>query len=345
LNSLHDAMEHLAKGLTETRERQTSYEEQLKTIAEYVEKQSQSQGSSPSSSQGTVTVNKSSLQRKLSLQRTTGRRPANITRLTLEDSMQHRRYSSQADLEFVEGGSTDDSQNSLTLRTPSLSSPPISQTSSQGSNPQQSPISTKTGLRAAAPIFSTPTNLHTPTGQYTPSTAFTSLSNLQRAQSSSGHSTSPTHRRQKSNMILTALPSPNVTPTPSYQYPTTYPMTSLDSPQMLQQQQDIPLATQSQSTTAGPQTVQPRATYQSAVGPYATPPRISSATQYTTPFQVRSQDAYVQDAMTLASPAFGGPGSYLSIQQAVQQQQQQQQDRRRRQDSDVMGDDMDLGGS
>jgi len=344
LKSLHEAVGNLAKGLTETRERQANYEEQLKTITEYVEKQSQSQGSSPSSSQGTVTVNKGSLQRKLSVQRTTGRRPTNITRLTLEDSMQQHRYSSQADLEFLEGGSTDDSQNSLTLRTPSLSSPPISQTSSQGSNPQQSPIHTKPGLRATAPVFSTPTNLNTPAGQYTPSTTFTSLSNLQRAQSSSGHTTSPTHRRQKSNMILTALPSPNVTPTPSYQYPATYPLASLDSPQMLQQQHDIPLASQSQSTAAGLPTAPPPATYQSAGGPYATPPRMSSATQYTTPFQVRSQDAYVQDAMGLASPAFGGAGGYLSLQQAVQQQQQQQ-DRRRRQDSDVTGDDMDLGAS
>ena len=311
---------------------------------EYIEKQSQSQGSSPSSSsQGTVTVNKGTLQRKLSLQRTTGRRPTNVTRLTLDDPMQQRRYSSQPDLEFLEGGGTDDPQNSLTLRTPSRTSPPISQTSSQGSNPQQSP--NKPGLRAAPPIFSTPTNLNTPTGQYTPTTTFTSLSNLQRAQSSSGHTTSPTLRRQKSNMILTALPSPNVTPTPSYQYPATYHLTTLDSPQMLQQQQDIPLATQSQSTAAGLQTSQPPATYQSTPAPYATPPRMSSATQYTAPFQVRSQDAYVQDAMGAASPAFGGAGGYLSMQQAMQQQHQHQQhERRRRQDSDVRGDDMDLAG-
>ena len=227
-----------------------------------------------------------------------------------------------------------------TLGTPPQSSPPVSQPSSSGSGPRS-----PTGAKSlhAAPVFSTPSSLNTPSTQYTPASSFGSLSSIQRTQAANA---SPTLRRNKS-MVMPPLPSPNVTPTPSYNYPAQYTqsLATIESePQVMQQDMNI----RPHTSHAIQQSAQPPATYQSAAAPYSTPPRLSQQQQqqqqqqqYTTPqFQpppVR-QDHYVQE-MQLASPASFTP-SFQSLAQQIQQQQQQQ--RRRRQNSDVTQD-MDLG--
>lgn len=313
-------------GLNETRLHQANQEERLKNIIEYLEKQTQQP--SPASSQSSV---KPTLQRKLSLQKTSGRRPSNVARLVLDESID-RRYSlsTTQDLDtFFEGDPATGS-----LGTPPQSSPPVSQPSSSGSG-NRSPIGANS-LRAA-PIFSTPSSLHTPSTQYTPASSFSSLSSIQRTQAGNA---SPTLRRNKS-MVMPTLPSPNVTPTPSYNYPSQYTqsLATIESEsQVLQQEMNI----RPHTSHAIQQSAQPPATYQSAAAPYSTPPRLSQQQQqqYTTPqfqpAQVR-QDPYAQE-MQLASPA----SFNTNFHSLAQQMQQQQQQRRRRQNSDV-AQDMDLG--
>ena len=143
-------------------------------------------------------------------------------------------------------------------------------------------------------------------------------------------------------MVMPTLPSPNVTPTPSYNYPAQYTqsLATIESePQVMQQDMNI----RPHTSHAIQQSAQPPATYQSAAAPYSTPPRLSQQQQqhqqqYTTPqfqpAQVR-QDQYVQE-MQLSSPA-----SFNTNFHSLAQQMQQQQ-RRRRQNSDV-AEGMDLG--
>jgi hypothetical protein len=261
-----------------------------------------SQGSSPASSQPTKPTPQ---QRKLSLQRPT-RRPSNISRLTLDDPA-NRRFSGQTDVgqpdleTFLEGR-----EEGMTLRTPAQTSPPVSQGSSQGSNHVQSPA-TAPNPQLGGPMFSTPSAMNTPRTMNTPSGQFTPNSSYTRIQHQST-TTSPPLRRQKStSIVLSSLPSPNMTPTPSYNYPSSYPLQPLESPQYLQQPSDLQL-----------QPAQPPATYQQAAAPYATPPRLSQG--------------YVGGFMGDMGSAFGG---YLPLQQVPQQQ------RRRGQNSDV-NEDMDL---
>lgn len=299
MNSLQEAVTKLANGLAETRERQTTQDERLKSLTEYMEKSSQ--GSSPASSQPAKPTPQ---QRKLSLQRAT-RRPSNISRLTLEDPA-HRRFSAAdvggAELEtFLEGR-----DDGMTLRTPAQTSPPVSQGSSQGSNPNVQSPATAQNSQLGGPMFSTPTTINTPRAMSTPSGQFTPNSSYNRIQHQST-ATSPPLRRQKStSIIMTSLPSPNMTPTPSYNYPGSYPLQPLESPQYVPQQSDLQL-----------QPAQPPATYQQAAAPYATPPRLSQG--------------YVGSFMGDMGSTFGG---YLPVQQPQQQ-------RRRRQNSDV-NEDMDL---
>ena len=313
-------------GLNETRLRQANQEERLKTLIEYLEKQTQQH--SPASSQSSV---KPTLQRKLSMQKTPGRRPSNVARLVLDESID-RRYSlsTTQDLDtFFEGD-----PGTGTLGTPPQSSPPVSQPSSSGSGPR-SPTGPNS-LRPE-PIFSTPSSLNTPSAQYTPASSFSSLSSLQRTQTANA---SPMLRRNKS-MVMPNLPSPNVTPTPSYNYPAQYTqsLATIESePQVMQQDLNM----RPHTSHAIQQSAQPPATYQSAAAPYSTPPRLSQQQQYTTPQfqpgQVR-QDQFVQE-MQLASPASFNTNFHTLAQQMQEQQQQQQ--RRRRQNSDVTQD-MDLG--
>ena len=312
--------------LSETRKRQANQEERLKGLIEFVEKHSQQ---SPILPQSGV---KQTLTRKQSM-RTASRRPSNVSRLILDESID-RRYSLSTTQELETFFDNDPASGNL--GTPPQSSPAGSQPSSSGSCPR-SPVTAKS-LRAPA-LFSTPSNMNTPSTQYTPVSSFNSISSLQRAQTGTA---SPTLRRHKS--VVMTLPSPNVTPTPPYHYPAHYApnlATAIESPQIIPQDMNIRPHT-SHAIPPSQQSAQPPATYQSAAAPFNTPPRLSNLSQYTTPqFQppgVRS-DHYVQEAIQLASPASFTPTStnQFSLAQQIHHQQ-----RRRRQASDVT-EDMDLG--
>jgi hypothetical protein len=161
-------------------------------------------------------------------------------------------------------------------------------------------------------------------------------------------------------MVMPPLPSPNVTPTPAYNYPAQYApaLTTIESQTPSQQvggvmQQDLHHSLRPQSSHPTLQAAQPPATYQSAAAPYATPPRLSTLSsshhqQYTTPqFPMRTDQYIHTESMQLASPASFPTSSMHTFSQQMQQhqqhqqQQQQQQQRRRRQNSDVT-EDMDL---
>jgi hypothetical protein len=294
-------------------------------VLEYLEKQPQH---SPSSSQSSVAH---TVQRKPSMQKTPGRRPSHVSRLVLDESDRRYSVSTPQELETYFEGDLSLSN----LETPPQSSPPASQPSSSGSN-HRSPTTTKT-LRAAA-TFSTPSQVSTPSTQYTPGSSFSSMSSIQRTQTAHSN-TSPSLHRNKS--MVMSNPSPNVTPSPAYNYTQYAPtLTTIDSGGQIMSQD---LNTRPHSSHAGPsmQQPQPPATYQSAAAPYATPPRISTMhqqqytnQQFQTPIR---QDPYVSDQLQLTSPASFTPSNPMhTLAQQIHQQQ-----RRRRQDSDVT-EDMDL---
>jgi hypothetical protein len=203
-------------------------------------------------------------------------------------------------------------------------------------------------------VFSTP--VHTPSTQYTPASSYTSISSAPRQQTATAIA-SPTIRRSKS-VVMHNMNSPNVTPTPSYNYPAQYSLATIESGNQQSLQQEVNnMRPHSSHTTATPiqqSQPQPPATYQSAAAPYATPPRLHlSQSHYQMPqFQTPvRRDQYVQqETLQLQSPAhFTSPANMRSFAQQMQQHHQQQQhaqqqqaaQQHRRGQSEIQ-DDMDL---
>jgi hypothetical protein len=282
LNSLHEQVGTLMTGLNETRKRQASQEERLKIVLDYLEKQ---QSQSPSSSQNASSQSSNTgTIRRISTHKTPSRRPSNVSRLVLDESID-RKYTITAPHELETYFETE--LHPGNLGTPH-SSPPASQPSSGGSQ-QRSPGTAKT-LRAA-PSFSTPSSVNTTSTQYTPASSISSLSSIQQHQRSHSVQTmSPSIRRNKS-MVMPPLPSPNVTPSPVYNYPAQYTQISsaMDNNNQMMSGDNIPRPQSSH-------TAQPPATYSSAAAPYATPPRMQQQFQFQTPVR---QDQF--EAMQLAS--------------------------------------------
>src|SRR5579859_3330518 len=266
LNSLQEQVGVLVNGLNETRKRQASQEERLKIVLDYLDKQ---QSQSPTSSQTASQSSNTGTIRRISTQKTPSRRPSNVSKLVLDESID-RRYTVTTPHELETYFETEMPMENL--GTPK-SSPPASQPSSAGSH-QRSPPTTKT-LRTA-PSFSTPSSVNTSSTQYTPASSISSLSSIQHQRSQSAQNISPTVRRNKS-MVMPALPSPNVTPSPVYNYPAQYAQisSSMDNNQMM-----LGDNTRPQSSHIA----QPPATYSSAAAPYATPPRqMQQQFQFQTP--------------------------------------------------------------
>jgi len=260
---------------TETQKRQASQEERLNMVLEYLEKQ---KSQSPSSSQSASQSSNTGTIRRISSQKTPSRRPSNVSRLVLDESID-RKYTITTPHELETYFESDNPVGYL--GTPH-SSPAASQPSSGGSQ-QRSPGTTKT-LRAA-PSFSTPSTVNTSSTQYTPASSISSLSSLAHQRSQSVQSVSPSIRRHKS--MVMPLPSPNVTPSPVYNYPAQYTqISSMDNSQMMSSDNIRPQSSH---------TAQPPATYSSAAAPYSTPPRMQQF-QFQTPVR---QDQF--EAMQLAS--------------------------------------------
>ncbi len=277
LNSLQEQVGVLVNGLNETRKRQASQEERLKIVLDYLDKQ---QSQSPTSSQTASQSSNTGTIRRISTQKTPSRRPSNVSKLVLDESID-RRYTVTTPHELETYFETEMPMENL--GTPK-SSPPASQPSSAGSH-QRSPPTTKT-LRTA-PSFSTPSSVNTSSTQYTPASSISSLSSIQHQRSQSAQNISPTVRRNKS-MVMPALPSPNVTPSPVYNYPAQYAQisSSMDG-QMMSSENMRPQSSH---------IAQPPATYSSAAAPYASPPRMQQPFQFQTPIR---QDQF--EVMQLAS--------------------------------------------
>lgn len=277
LNSLQEQVGTLVNGLNETRQRQANQEERLKIVLDYLEKQ---QSQSPSSQSASQSSNTGTI-RRISTNKTPSRRPSNVSRLVLDESID-RKYTITTPHELETYFEADVPAG--TLGTPQ-SSPPASQPSSGGSQ-QRSPGTVKT-LRAA-PSFSTPSSVNTSSTQYTPASSISSLSSIQHQRSHSVQNMSPSLRRNKS-MVMPALPSPNVTPSPVYNYPAQYAQisSSMDNNPMM--------STGDNTRPQSSHIAQPPATYSSAAAPYATPPRqMQQQFQFQTPVRQPNQFEAIQ---------------------------------------------------
>ena len=289
----------LSKELHETRERQGALEEMVNGLLEVLKRQQQISPTSvqrPSSSQTNQTSVSQVMQRRTSMQQATPNR-----RLERHNSM----YSLSSSQEIEPFITTEASAN------PMRSSPPPSQPSSSEASSQKSPVSTN--FFQASAVFSTPS---APSNQYIPATPVSQPSSQQAPQPS------PSLHRSKSS-VMSALPSPNVTPSPVYTYnsPAQYSRSfsqTMQTPKQQSQQQEMHTLYRHPSTYSlhqqHQQPAEPPATYQSAITPMpATPTRPSSQT-YSTPtpifqhtpfrqtFGTQQQDPHTQQHQ-LSSPA------------------------------------------